>query len=417
MCTVPGMQPTVGDEHGDVGPDGDRTLISQFIRIDMIGAAGGVAFVTIVNGVAVRERGVWVVVPFLLALIAALAVARRLVHTALGPALALVMVGNWIVAVAVSVLFPFLWPVMILAVLLPLVLATPYLAPGTLGVAIAGSAVVGAVVAGIGLLLDDEGVIEDIDDTAELVLVIGALAALIVPIALVIRQNNALQRTALERARALNVELSRSARELLASRRRVVEAADTERSRIERNLHDGAQQRLLALGMRLRLLESRTADSPDVHESVAGLSSEVDATVEELRELAHGIYPPLLETSGLAEALTAAARRAPGDVQADIADVGRHGRGVESALYFTALEALSNAAKYAPGVPVRLRLERADGAIRLEVGDDGPGFDTDDAVPSLGLLSMTDRVAAIGGELAIDSRTGAGTTVVAVLPT
>ena len=391
-------------------------LISQFIRIDTIGAAAGVVFVAVVNGLVVREPGVWIVVPFLIAFVLALLVAARWVESDRLAALTVVMVGNWVVATAVSVLFPFLWPVMILTVLLPLVLATPYLSSRALGLAIAGSALVGGTVAGAALLLDDAGVIEDIDDTAELVIVIGALAALIVPIALVVRQNNALQRIALVEATTLNAELTRSERELLASRRRVVEAGDVERSRIERDLHDGAQQRLLALGMRLRLLATRTAGDPDVHAAVTDLSGEVDATIEELRELAHGIYPPVLEASGLAEALAAVVRRSPLDVAADLDDVGRHEPGIESALYFTALEALSNAAKYAPDATVTLALGDGDDVLRLTVSDDGPGFVIGETERSLGLLSMNDRTAAIGGTLTIESRPGSGTTIAAAVP-
>lgn len=372
--------------------------VASFVRTDLLGALAGVAFVVVANGLVVREPAVWLAVPPLVVLAGCLAAAGRALPEQVNAALALVAGGNWVVAITISSLFPFLWPTMVLTVLLPLVLATPFLERTALRWAIGAAAGVTAAVGAIGLLNDDGGVVVDIDDTFEFGLVIGALGALTIPFALVIRQNNALQRDAVE--------------QLAASRRRVVEAADAERSRIERDLHDGAQQRLLALRMRLQLLTSGL-DDPTATQRLDELSGEVDAAIAELRELAQGIHPPELAAHGLADALAAAVRRAPSRFVAEIAPVGRMDGRVERALYFTALEAMSNATKHTDGRVV-VRVRRAGGVVELAVVDDGPGFDTGSVDGSVGLASMADRIDDVAGVLVVHSG-DAGTAVTATV--
>jgi signal transduction histidine kinase len=346
---------------------------------------------------------------------------RSLAREKVSPALALVMAGTWIVALAVPIPMPFLWPVFAVVAIIPVVLGAPHLERGAILLTIGFGAAVMATVGVVGLLGDDAGVIEDIDDTLELIVVVGSLATLIVPIGLVIAQTNRLQRLALQRANSLNAELQESERNLLTSRRRVVDAADNERIRIERDLHDGAQQRLVALGVQLRLLESRSSggSSPgDLHEFVSMLVGEVDQAANELRELAHGIYPPLLEARGLGEAFSAVARRSPVAVEVNAEGLGRCDPSVESALYFTGLEALANAAKHAPGATVTLRLQCQPGnVVELTVTDDGPGFETTVQRPTRGMLNMSDRIAALGGAFSVQSTVGAGTKVSASVPT
>ena len=212
-------------------------------------------------------------------------------------------------------------------------------------------------------------------------------------------------------------EVRRQAEELRASRARIVATADAERRKIERNLHDGAQQHLVALAVNLRLTKDVLADDPAAAaEMLEMLAGSVKDTIQELRDLAHGIYPPLLVDSGLSEALRAAANRSPLDVRVDVDGVGRHHAEVEAAVYFCCLEALQNAAKHAPGATVELRVEVGGGTLRFEVSDDGPGFDPGAAAGGHGFVNMSDRLGAIGGSVRWDSTPGEGTTVRGTVP-
>ena len=212
-------------------------------------------------------------------------------------------------------------------------------------------------------------------------------------------------------------EVRRQAEELRASRARIVATADAERRKIERNLHDGAQQHLVALAVNLRLTKDVLADDPAAAaEMLEMLAGSVKDTIQELRDLAHGIYPPLLVDSGLSEALRAAANRSPLDVRADVEGVGRHHAEVEAAVYFCCLEALQNAAKHAPDATVQLRVEEVDGTLRFEVSDDGPGFDPDAVAGGHGFVNMSDRLGAIGGSVRWDSAPGQGTSVRGTVP-
>ena len=170
-----------------------------------------------------------------------------------------------------------------------------------------------------------------ITDEFELILVVGALMAQILPVTLVVWQMNDLQQRNLADSRALNRELRDSEARLAVSRRRVVDAADAERRRIERNLHDGAQQRLVALGVRLRLLEEQVSGDAELASTVGGLVGELEGAVDEVRELAHGIYPPLLRSQGLVAALRAVARRSASPVETDLATIERLDESSETA--------------------------------------------------------------------------------------
>lgn len=399
-------------------PDSTR-LIGQFITIDRIGALIGAALVVVVNALVVRVAGIWLVLPFLLALIAALTVAeRQLAAGRILASLAWVAAGNWLVALVVSILLPFMWPVMVLTVLMPLLLATPHLEMRALVWMTSAGALVGGLVAIIGLVNDDGGVLPDFDDLAELVLVTGSLVGHTVPMALIVWHQKQVQAEALVRSEALNTELRSSEQALADSRRRVVEASDNERSRIERDLHDGAQQRLVAARLQLQMLAD--AEQPAEPGRLATLAGELGEALAELRELAYGIYPPVLETGGLGEALTEVTRRSPLPIELDLSPVGRHEQAIETAIYFTALEALSNAAKHATDAHVIVRLtERGDAEskqIVLEVIDDGPGFDQAAASDTRGLLNMNDRIRAVGGDFQLESAIGSGTRVTAAVP-
>jgi signal transduction histidine kinase len=212
-------------------------------------------------------------------------------------------------------------------------------------------------------------------------------------------------------------EVRRQAEELRASRSRIVATADAERRKIERNLHDGAQQHLVALAVNLRLARDFLADDPDTAGAMLDeLAENVKETIAELRNLAHGIYPPLLMDSGLGEALRAAAGRSPLDVSVDADGVGRYPAEVEAAVYFCSLEALQNAGKHAPEAHVAVRVWEEEGGLRFVVSDDGPGFDVASKGRGQGFDNMSDRLGAIGGSVRWDSTPGEGTTISGTVP-
>jgi signal transduction histidine kinase len=216
----------------------------------------------------------------------------------------------------------------------------------------------------------------------------------------------------------LQADAVAAGRELRRSRARIAAAADRERRRIERDLHDGAQQRLVALRIELGLVEDLVRDDPErCVERVRELEESVDAALEELRSLAHGVRPPLLEARGLAEALPAAASGGPVPVTVRVTDVGRYAPEVESAVYFCVLEALQNVAKHALGATRALvEIDGGGRRLRLSVRDDGSGAPPARPGGGMGMTNMEDRIAAVGGRLAITSRPGVGTTVTAEIP-
>jgi signal transduction histidine kinase len=222
-------------------------------------------------------------------------------------------------------------------------------------------------------------------------------------------------RIALENER-LSGRVDASMRELRESRARIQASADNERRRIERDLHDGAQQRLVGLRIQLELAEELVREDPDAGlDRLHALGDDVDAILDEIRSLARGVYPSLLADQGLADALQAVALRAPVPVTLDVDGVGRYPQDVESAVYFCCLEALQNAAKHAGATTITVRLGQRE-ALSFEVRDDGVGFDTDALAAGAGLTNMRDRLLAIGGELTIVSTPGAGATVIGSVP-
>jgi signal transduction histidine kinase len=212
-------------------------------------------------------------------------------------------------------------------------------------------------------------------------------------------------------------EVRKQADELRESRARIVASGDAERRRIERNLHDGAQQHLVALAVNLRLTRDIITDDSDAGlEMLDQLADEVQETIQEVRQLAHGIYPPLLVDSGLVEALRAAANRNPLRVDISADGIGRYPSETEAAVYFCCLEALQNAAKHAPDARVDLRLWEEAGGLLFTVSDDGPGFDPSRAQKGHGYVNMADRLGAIGGTVRWESEIGKGSVVRGSVP-
>ena len=203
--------------------------------------------------------------------------------------------------------------------------------------------------------------------------------------------------------------------ELAASRARIVEAGDAERRRLERNLHDGAQQRLVATSLSVRLAANRAGDDQQLHAMLDRAGEELALALEELRELARGLHPAVLSDHGLNAALQTLADRAPVPVLVDVAlDDERLPEPVEAAAYYVVAEALTNMAKHARASEARVRVQRADGHAVVEVADDGVGGA--DAKGGSGLCGLVDRVEALGGRLTVTSPAGAGTRLRAELP-
>jgi signal transduction histidine kinase len=213
-------------------------------------------------------------------------------------------------------------------------------------------------------------------------------------------------------------EVRRQAEELRASRTRVVAAGDEQRRKIERNLHDGAQQHLVALAVNLRLARTVAKSDPAAaDELLAQLADDVQVTLEELRTLAHGIYPPLLMDRGLPDALVAAGGRStiPTEVNAD--DVGRYSPDAEAAVYFCCLEALQNAGKHAgEGATACVKVWQDNGHLHFSVADNGAGFDLASYGAGAGFVNMSDRVGAVGGTVRVESAPGQGTRIEGAIP-
>jgi signal transduction histidine kinase len=214
----------------------------------------------------------------------------------------------------------------------------------------------------------------------------------------------------------LTAELQATIDELRASRRRLVEAQDAGRRKIERNLHDGAQQQLIALTIQLGLLDESADDPGAVRQITPLLKEALRAAVDDLRDLARGIYPPLLAEQGLVAALQAQVRKAPLPVLIEADSIGRYPQDTESTVYFCALEALQNITKYAGASQATIRLACPDSSLQFTITDDGAGFDPATARLGSGLQGMADRLAALGGSFHIRSTPGHGTTVTGQLP-
>jgi signal transduction histidine kinase len=214
----------------------------------------------------------------------------------------------------------------------------------------------------------------------------------------------------------LTAELQATIDDLRASRRRLVSAQDTERQRIERNLHDGAQQQLVALLIQLTVLDDAADDPAEVRQLAGELRDGLHAALDDLRALARGIYPPLLADQGLEAAVRAQAARAPLPVLVEADGIGRYRRDAEATAYFCILEALQNVAKYARASSATVALSCPDGHLEFTVTDDGDGFDTAQPAPGTGLQGMADRLAAAGGTFCIRSAPGLGTTISGILP-
>jgi signal transduction histidine kinase len=218
-----------------------------------------------------------------------------------------------------------------------------------------------------------------------------------------------------------NVRLTEDLRarlaDLQAAQKRLVTAQDGERRRLERNIHDGAQQQLVALAVKMKLADTLVARDPAAARVLLEqLRQETTQTLEDLRDLARGIYPPLLADKGLLAALQAQARKSTVETTVQGDGIGRFDQDVEAAVYFSCLEALQNVAKYADAHRVAIHLANGDGRVTFEVRDDGVGFVPTARGMGTGLQGISDRLGALGGSFEVHSAPGAGTTVTGSVP-
>jgi signal transduction histidine kinase len=211
----------------------------------------------------------------------------------------------------------------------------------------------------------------------------------------------------------LEARLQATRADLAASRIRLVEAADAERQRIERDLHDSVQQQLVGIRIKLELASEEVKREPaSGGRMIDSIGRQMDEVLETLRSLARGIYPAVLHERGLGEALKSAGRRSPAPVSVRVNGIGRHPSDVEVAVYFCCLEAMQNVAKHAGrGAEAVVRLWRDSRRLWFEVTDCGSGFDPHEVPRPNGLVNMRDRIEAVGGALTITSRDGDGSTV------
>jgi signal transduction histidine kinase len=335
-----------------------------------------------------------------------LAVALRLARSSrYSQSITVVCAGTWVSAVLVTWVSPPLMPWMILVAMVPVVFAEPYV-PWQRGLAftvITAVCVLG--MAAMAFFLPEPALVRELPRWLETTILVVSLPFNALHLMVIAWNNAAALRTS-------EGQLAERAEELAASRTRLITAADEERRRLERDLHDGAQQHLVALSVLLQL--ARTADAERRQSLLTEASDLLTTAIGEIRRLAHGIYPPLLVSGGLREALPALAAHAPLPVNVDLRGLGRYPPSIEAAFYYCCSEALQNAAKHGgPDTTVTVAAQADEQQLVLTVSDTGPGFDA--GIRGTGLTNMTDRLSAIDGQLLIDTARGRGTTVTAMV--
>lgn len=318
--------------------------------------------------------------------------------------------GTWGVALIVAGVVPDALPIMVLNLIGPLVTGAMYLDRGHMRRMLVAGVVVAVALGALGFRSEGTGVEDAIPEWAFQIIMIVYLAFHVVIMSVSVSAANRLRIATVTDLADTNRALVEADRELRASRRRAITAGDDERVRIERDLHDGAQQRLVALAVQLQLAQQLTGQgTPLSADELGALHAETREAIDELRELARGIYPPVLTERGLVEALRVVGERAAVAVVVDADDridlTGNDAAGV----YFICLEALQNVAKHAPDASARVELRCVDDDIVITISDDGPGFVVDEAANSRGLLNMADRAGALGGDLSVDAAPGRGT--------
>jgi signal transduction histidine kinase len=389
------------------------TRLRTIILVDIGTALAATVFIIVVR-LTVVTASYLVLTAVLVALSGAVMAGglRPLRSGDIGGALRWLAAANWSIAIAAATIATFSWPLMMLTALLPSVLAASLITGKELGFYVVTSVVVSLAVVLVGLLQDFSGLSEEVPEWVRDAVLIVFTPSLVALVALMVLQNSVRMQGVLAAVTASRSELAEQTDELRRSRARVVAATDRERRRIERDLHDGAQQRLIGIGIGLsRAKEVCVVDGAAAAVMLDSLRHELRVAHEELRNLAQGVYPPVLTEHGLAAALQSAADRCPLTVTVELDPVGRHHPDVEAALYFCCVEAMQNAVKHSQARSIKLGCGVDASTLWISVTDDGIGFDAATTSGGRGIDNIRDRLGAIGGELEVIAERDAGATV------
>ncbi|MFK8024771.1 MAG: sensor histidine kinase [Ilumatobacter sp.] len=324
-----------------------------------------------------------------------------------------VTTGTWGVAIGVVSIIPDAFPIMVINLISPLLVAAINLNESQLRRMMTAGVVVGLVLGVLGFRSEGTGLDEAAPEWFVQFVMIAYLAAHVILVGTLVRESNRVRLLGINRVHAAHDELRRS-------RARVVTAADGERERIERNIHDGAQQRLVSLAVQLRLASQLSDQGQTITSATLdSLHDETREAIDELRELAHGIYPAVLTERGIIEAIRHLARTAPNEVEVICGDTSIADLDFDhAATYFVCAEALQNVAKHcAPTTHVSIEITSDEHTVTATISDTGSGFDPSATTHSRGLLNMADRAGAAGGSVAIASASIGGTSVVLTVPT
>jgi signal transduction histidine kinase len=326
--------------------------------------------------------------------------------------------GTWGIALIVVGVIPDATPIMVLNLIGPLVTGAVYLDASQMRRLISAGVVVAVALGALGFRSEGTGIEDAIPEWLFQVIMVVYLALHVIVMSVSLSAANRVRLATIDALVAANEALVRADSDLRESRRRVISAGDRERVRIERNIHDGAQQRLVALAVQLRLA-SQLADNgaPVTPGQLDAMHAESREAIDELRELARGIYPSVLTERGLEDALRSVARRSPNPVEV-VYDLDHElAPDDAAAIYFVCLEALQNVAKHAGAeATAKVTLEGRVDSLTVSIIDDGLGCDPTAIGASRGLLNMADRAGALGGELTVQSVSAHGTRITMVLP-
>lgn len=324
--------------------------------------------------------------------------------------------ANWGIAIIAATIATFCWPLMVWTALLPSVLAASLLSGRALAAYVATSVVVSFGVVLVGLLQDFSGFSGRVDERVRDTVLIVTAPGLVAMVSLVAWQNSASMQSMLRDVTRSRAELAGQADELGRSRARVVAATDRERRRIERDLHDGAQQRLIGIGIGLSRARALCGSDPATAASLLDtLREQLRSAHDDVRDLAQGVYPPVLTEHGLEAALQSAADRSTVPVTISLGRLRRHPPSTEAAVYFCCVEALQNASKHGSASRILLAGDADESTLWISVTDDGGGFDPAVATSGSGIIGMRDRLGSIGGRLEVSAAAG-GATVRCVVP-
>ncbi len=409
--TLPGPSPS-----GPTGPD--TAGLRRFLLADLVACVFASTLVTVLWVVLPPSPTypLVVAIPLLTASVIGVSL-RALAAGRVRRAVLLVAVANWGAALSLTTIVTFVWPLMLLVALMPCVLAISFLDRWAIRLFLVVSFTVGLATVAVGLLSDLTTFTEDAPATVRNILLIVIMPIITTLVGFLALSASERYQQSVQESRAAQEAVAEHARELTASRARVVAAGDRARREIERDLHDGAQQRLVAMKLHLARARLMARTDPEATaELLEMLVEEAGAAHRELRDLSQGVYPPVLAEHGLSAALTSLADRGGVAVVTDIPVLPRAPAQVEAAVYFGVNEALVNVAKHAGGGATARLSAGVDGVhIWFEVADDGVGFDPA-GVQGSGLVNLHDRVGAVGGELRILAEPGGGTTVHGRLP-